>query len=330
MNLYHMAATAILSCTALLGTTLAGAEPAGEAWPSRPITIIAPYGAGGTTDLVARLIAKSISEATKQPVVVENKGGVGGVLGTSAFVRLKNNGYTFLVSNLAPQVIAAIMRNKPPYDPIKDFAPIAMVSEADEFLAVNAKLPVHSVKELIAYARAHPGQLNYGSPGIGSFGHFASELFAMQAGISIQHIPYDSKGSMGALNDFMSGNLQILIDPAVVPVRNDPRVRLLATSNTERFPGTPDVPTLRQSGLPDYVVTGWFGLFGAPGTPQAVIEKLTGIIHKASASPQWQRYLLGLGLTPLYLGPDQFSKRLRADLDKFRAIKAQAHIPYLD
>jgi len=320
---------AVLACSLALAAGARAAEPA-DAWPSRPVTVIAPYGPGGTTDLVARMIAKKITEATGQPVVVENRSGVGGVLGTSAFVRGRNDGYTLLVSNLAPHVIATVMRQKPPYDPVKDFAPIAMVSEADEFLAVNASLPVHSVKELIEYARAHPGTLNYGSPGIGSFGHFASELFAMQAGISMEHIPYDSKGSMGALNDFLGGNLQVLIDPAIVPVRKDPRVRLLATSNVDRFPGTPDVPTLRESGLPDYVVTGWFGLFGPPDMPRAVVDKLAGIVQQASGDAQWRQYLLNLGLTPVFLGPDDYAKRLAVDLEKFRRIKAEARIPYVD
>jgi tripartite-type tricarboxylate transporter receptor subunit TctC len=299
-----------------------------QAWPNRRITLVVPYPPGASSDLMGRVLAEHIATATGQTVTVDNRPGAGGTLGSSFVARAAPDGYTLLLGNNATHVIEPLVSHAARYNAARDFTPIAMVADADEFLGVSADLPVHSVAELIALAKSEPGKLNYGSAGIGSFGQFAGELLKLQTGIDIVHVPY--RGSQAAMTDLSAGRIQIMLDPTVVAHRADGRVRVLASSGPERFPGTPDLPTMQQSGLPDYKLVGWFALFGPAGLPKDIVAKLAAIAAAAVADPKIVTLLINSGLTPQSLGPDGLAARLASDAALFTDIRDRAHIPEVE
>jgi tripartite-type tricarboxylate transporter receptor subunit TctC len=313
----------------LLGAVLLAAGPArADAWPNQRITLVVPYPPGASSDLVGRVMAQAIGAATGQTVTVDNRPGAGGTIGSYYAAKAAPDGYTLLLGNNATHVIEPLVSRTVRYDPVRDFTPIALVADADEFLGVNADLPVHNLGELIALAKSAPGKLNYGSAGVGSFGQFAGELLKLQAGIDVVHVPY--RGSQAAVTDLTAGRIQLMLDPTVVTQRDGGHIRLLASSGAERFPGTPDVPTMMESGLPDYRLTGWFALFAQKGLPPDVATKLSGIIDGALGDAKLRSLLINAGLTPRGLPAAALATRLQADLKLYATIKERAHIPELE
>jgi tripartite-type tricarboxylate transporter receptor subunit TctC len=262
---------------ALLTVLLAlAATPAVRAqdFPTRPVTLVVPYTPGGSTEILARIIGQKLGERLGQAVVVEMKPGAGTVIGATAVAQAPPDGYTLLMATPTPLAINVAVHKKLPYDPTTDFVPLAMVASAPFLLLVNPALPVHSVKELIAYAKANPGKLSYGSGGVGAPHHLYMELFKSMTGTQMTHVPY--KGSLPALTDMVGGHIQLMfcdIPPAAGMISAG-KVRVLGVSTAERVPSYPDVPTVAEAGVRGFAVAGWFMIVAPSRTPPAIVDKL--------------------------------------------------------
>ena len=319
--------TTTIRWAALIWLALAS-QAAAQAWPSRTITLVVPYPPGASSDLAGRLMADKIATATGQTVIVENKAGAGGALGSAAVAAAPADGYTLLLGNNATHVIVPIMSKTARYDPLRDFTSIAKLADTDQYIGINADVPAKNLQELIALAKSQPGKLNFGSAGLGSFGQFSGELLKLQTGIDIFHVPY--RGSAPALTDLTAGRIQIMFDPTVVTQKDGGNVRVLASSGIQRSKTTPDVPTAQESGLPDYVMVGWFGLFGPPGLPPELTSRRSAIITEGAADRRLQETLERAGLSAHPAGSEAFAKLIEADLKRYRDIKTRANIPDAD
>ena len=268
--------SALAALTALLA--LVATPPVrAQDYPTRPVTLVVPYTPGGSTEILARIIGQKLGARLGQAVVVEMKPGAGTVIGATAVAQASPDGYTLLMATPTPLAINVTVHKTLPYDPAKDFMPLAMVASAPFLLLVNPALPVHSVKELIAYAKANPGKLSYGSGGVGAPHHLYMELFKSMTGAQMTHVPY--KGSLPALNDVVGGHIQLMfcdIPPAAGMIAAG-KVRVIGVSTGERVPSYPDVPTVAEAGVPGFAVAGWFMIVAPAQTPPAIVDKL----HKA-------------------------------------------------
>jgi tripartite-type tricarboxylate transporter receptor subunit TctC len=298
-----------------------------QSWPSRTITLVVPYPPGASSDLAGRIMADKIGAALGQTVIVENKAGAGGSIGSAAVSAATPDGYTLLMGNNASTVIYSVMSKAPRYNALRDFTPIAQLARSDQYIGVNADLPVKTLQDLIALAKSQPGKLNFGSAGLGSAGHFSGEQFKLQTGTDLFHVPY--RGSAAALTDLIAGRVQVMFDPVVVTQKGS-GVRVLASSGAQRSKTTPDVPTTTESGLPDYTSSGFFGLFGPPGLPKEITNRLAAIIVEAAADPKVQDILVNAGLAAEGLGTDAFIARIKAADAQYRDIKERSKIPDAD
>jgi tripartite-type tricarboxylate transporter receptor subunit TctC len=268
---------------------LVGASPAvAQNWPNRPIRFVVPFAAGGATDVLTRLLCEPLTVELKVPCVVDNKGGAGGNLGGAAVAGSAPDGYTFLVS--APGVLAynKLIYRDMPFDPDTELDPFCLYAFQPNVLVVNPKLPVASVGELIAYARAHPRQLNYASGGVGSTSHVAGELFRTMAGLDWQHVPY--RGTGPELVDLLAGQVQLTIDnlPAILPHIKTGALRALAISTAQRWPALPDLPTISEAGLPGYAAISWQMVAAPAGTPRPILDRMAAAITKAAHDPAFK------------------------------------------
>ncbi len=252
----------------------------GQGFPSRPLRLVVPFPAGGAPDIMARALGPRLSELLGQPVVIENRPGAAGSLGAETVAKAPPDGYTLLLGTISTNAINASLYPNLPYDPMRDFSALSLVGSVPNLLSVTNALPVGSVAELVAYARANPGKVNFGSAGSGSTLHMSGELLRMAAGIDIQHVPY--KGSAPALADLASGQIQMMFDnaPSALPQVKAGRVRALAQTGARRSALLPDVPTMVEAGYPGFVVTGWAGVFAPSATPAPVLDRL----HEALAA----------------------------------------------
>lgn len=288
--------TLIAGLAAGLGLAWAASSQA-AAWPDHAITLVVPFPPGGTTDMVARPLAQQLSKLLGQPVVVDNRAGAGGTIGAGYVARAKPDGYTLFLATIAHTIAPSIYK-KLPYDFVKDFAPITTVASCPNVLIVNPKVPVHSVTELIQYAKAHPGQLNFGSAGIGSTEHLAGELFKRMAGIQINHVPY--KGGAPMMTDLMSGQIQMSLETsgsALTQIRAN-TVRALGVSSPKPSVYLPGVPAIDQAGLPGYTFQTWYGLMAPAGTPADVQARLYATTVKALESPEMKKAMTSIGADP--------------------------------
>ena len=263
-------AAALIALFALAATPSARADD----YPTRPVTLVVPYTPGGSTEILARIVAQKLGERLGQAVVVEMKPGAGTVIGATAVAQAPPDGYTLLMATPTPLAINVTVHKTLPYDPAKDFMPLAMVASAPFLLLVNPSLPVHSVKELIAYAKANPGKLSYGSGGVGAPHHLYMELFKSMTGTQMTHVPY--KGSLPALTDVVGGHIQLMfcdIPPAAGMISAG-KVRVLGVSTAERVASYPDVPTVAETGVPGFAVAGWFMIVAPAQTPAPIVDKL--------------------------------------------------------
>jgi tripartite-type tricarboxylate transporter receptor subunit TctC len=299
---------------ALLGATLAFAGVAAwSAWPERPIRLVVPVAPGGGNDIVARALAQKLSERWGQQVVVDNRPGAATAIGAEIVAKASPDGYTILFLS-ASFAINAGMQRKLPFDPINDFTPVTLIARVPQILIVTHALPAKSVGELIALARAKPGQLNFGSSGIGSSPHLAMELFMQLTGVTLNHVPY--KGTAPALADVIAGHVQILFDaiaPSLPHVKSG-RVRALAVVGDQRFPSLPDVPTFIEAGVPAYTFASWFGVLAPARTPRAIIDVLNREIVHIVQLPETRERFTGLGFVPLGTTPQEFGRHLRSEI----------------
>jgi tripartite-type tricarboxylate transporter receptor subunit TctC len=294
------------------------AANASAAYPEKPITLVVPYTPGGVTDALARAIAKSLSDRIQQPVIVENRPGGGGNIGAGAVARASADGYTLLMGSAATHAINASLYMKMPFDHIKDFAPITLVAEVPNILVVHPSLPVHNVKELIAYAKSNPNQLNFGSSGAGGTIHLSGELFKTMAGVQMTHVPY--KGSAPAVTDLLGGHIQLTFDSSVVPYIKTGKLRALGVTSAKRSSALPDIPTIAEAGLPGYESTAWFGILAPAGTPEPVITKLNHELVAALRDPAVQKWMQFQGFDVVGDSPAEFAAHIKKETVKWARV----------
>lgn len=293
-------------------------------WPNRPVTIISPYNPGGTNDVPARILADEFQKIFGQPIIVKNVPGAAGIVGTQQVMNAPSDGYTLLLSNSGAMQVQPVVKSPKPFDPVKNFTPIAKVSEAYAFIGVPGDLPVKNVGDLIALAKKQPGQLNYSSAGIGSAGHFVGEYFKMLTGTDIPHIP--SKGSAAGVMEMKAGRIQLMFDPLVVPQSADGRVKVLAIVSKNRLPQVPEIPTVKESGGPEMDLTGWFALFGPANLPPEVLVKLESATEKIIADPETRKKLQQASLTPAFQKGMPLRMNIEEGLRLHEEIKRRANL----
>ena len=297
---------------------------AAQTYPSRPVRLIVPFPPGGSNDVVGRMIAVQLSTRLDKPVIVENQGGAGGLIGTEMAARSQPDGYTLLLVSVAYAFIPAIY--KLPYDPATAFTPVAMLGAGPVVIAVTSKLPVNSVKELIALAKEKPGELNYATAGVGSFQHLASELFKLQAGVDIVHIPF--KGGGPAMMDVIAGNTQIAIGSLVqmLPQIKAGKLKALGVGSANRIAALPELPTISEAGVPGYEVTNWWGIVVPAGTPRSIIDRLHKELTAVVASTETKTRFETEGAEPLSMSPDEFGRFIAAETVKWARVVKDAGI----
>jgi tripartite-type tricarboxylate transporter receptor subunit TctC len=297
-----------------------------QSWPSRTIRFIAPFPPGGGTDLNARMIAPRLAAALGQPVVVENRPGAGGMLGTDIIAKSPPDGYNMVIATIGPIAINPSLYSKMPYDPVKDLAPVTFSGEVPNGLVVHPTLPVKTVKELIALAKKRPRELNFGSSGNGAGDHLAGEMLNVMAGIQMTHVPY--KGGAPAMVDLLAGNIQLIFATLAtgIPYIKSGKVRAVAMAAPTRFALLPDVPTVAEAGVPGFSVINWAGIFVAAGTPRPVIDRLSVEIGKVLSTPDVKQKLLEMGLVAGSNTPEQFAGFIQAETVKWAKVIQQAKI----
>ena len=319
-------AAAALALLAPLAPSPAAAQASASAgsWPAKPVRIVQPFAAGGGGDIVSRLLAEKMQAELGQPVVVENRPGAGGNIGAQQVARQPADGYTLIMANAGSHAINAALYSKLSYDPAKDFTAVALVSVSPNMMSVNTSLPVKSVAEFIAYAKANPGAINYASGGNGSSAHLSAELFKSMTGIKMNHVPY--KGSTPALTDLIGGQVQVMIGnlPPMLPHVKGGKLRALAVTTLKRYPGLPDVPTVAESGLAGFETVAWFGLFAPAGTPKEIVARLNREVNAIVSQPEVRERLLGLGMEPALGTPEEYTARQAADIAKWKKVVAES------
>lgn len=310
-----------VAITALSGCLLTlGAAAHADEYPSKPIRYVVSFAAGGTSDTISRVLAEKMSAKLGVPVVVENKPGAGGNIGSDFVAKAAPDGYTLLLGVVATHGINASLYKNLPFDPVKDFEPVTLIASTPSVVLVNPSVPVNSMAELIAYAKAHPGELNYGSSGNGSSHHLAGAMFNSMAGTEMRHIPY--RGTSAAQVDLISGEIQVLFDtlPSAMPHVKAGKLKALAVTGKERDPSLPDLPTVAESGVPGYEVGSWYGLLVPAGTPPAIVNKLNTVVVDIIRTPEVNDKLLSLGATPVGSTPEEFAAHIRSELDKWAEV----------
>jgi tripartite-type tricarboxylate transporter receptor subunit TctC len=312
------------SAAALCLGCISAAAAAG-AYPSKPVTIVAAYPPGGTVDILARLIGQKLSEDWKQPVVVENRAGASGIIGSQYVQKAPGDGYTLMVVPITHVTNSSLYKNVP-YDPIEDFSPISMLAASPLILVTGNAFPAKNVRELIAQTQANPGRYNCGSAGKGTSQHLACELFKSATKLDIRHVPY--RGNAASLTDVMGGQIEMQFDQmatSVPHVRNG-RVRALAVTTAKRSPALPDVPTIAESGVPGFDCAAWFGLVGPAGMPPELVQQINTAVHKVLARPDVQKKLMDQGLELTPDSPAEFRKTLQAEMTKWAGVIKQAGV----
>ena len=302
------------------------AQAQAPAYPAKPIRLIVPFGPGSTVDIMARALAGPLFEQMQQPIVVENRAGAGGSVGVDAIAKAPKDGYTVGIGTTGPLAINPALQSRMPFDTLADLAPVSLIATGPNAVLINPGVPVRSVKDLVAYAKAHPDELNFASAGVGSTNHLAGELFKSVAGIQMVHVPY--KGNSEALADLMSGRVQVLFSglPPVMAQVQAGKVRVLAIAGPSRAASLPDVPTVADAGLPGAEVLVWYGLLAPAGTPREVIARLNAEVVKAMARAEIRARFLEAGSDPASSTPEEFSRMIRADLAKWKKVISTANI----
>lgn len=318
MSTFALRRRAALVAAAFLAAPLsfAQAQSAPAAYPERDVRLIVPFPAGGTTDIAARTVAAELGRDWGRAVVVDNKAGAGGNVGTAEAARAKNDGYTLIMGTVSTHAINPYIYPQLPYDPVKDFAPVSLVIPVPNVLEINPAFAerhgIRNVSDLIAYLKAHPGKVNMASSGNGTSTHLSGELFQAMTGTRMTHVPY--KGSSPALTDVMAGSADLIFDnlPSSMGFIKSGKLQPLAVTTATRSPALPDVPTMAEAGVKDYEAASWFGLFAPAGTPQPVIDRIQADVARALARENVRAQLLAQGAVPKSTTPQEFA-RLQAD-----------------
>jgi tripartite-type tricarboxylate transporter receptor subunit TctC len=309
----------------LVSLCLLCAQALAQEFPSRAIRVVVPFPPGGGTDVVARTVAPKMSELLGQPIVVENRAGAGGNIGTEVVAKSPADGHTLLVASAATAINTTLAKNLT-WDLLKDFAPVVLLVQNQSLLVAHPAFPAASVKDLIAMAKAKPGQITYASYGSGSSSHLIAELFKMMAGVDLLHVPY--KGAAPAVNDLLGGQVNVMFADvaAILPHVKAGKVKALGIGSAKRFEGLPEVPTVAEAGVPGFEGGGFLGLVAPAGTPRAAIEALNGAAVKTLAMPEIRERLLGLASPPVGESPDFFARFLRSEVEKWARVIRAANI----
>jgi tripartite-type tricarboxylate transporter receptor subunit TctC len=299
------------------GVALMPGAASAQTYPGKPITLVVPFSPGSTTDILGRILASNLSDTIGQRVIVDNRSGAGGNIGTEHVARAAPDGHTIVLGTVSTHAINASVYSKLPYDPIKDFAPIIEFGAVPQVLVVNASSPIRSVQDLIDYARARPGQVTYGSAGNGTTNHLSGALLGAREKLQMVHVPY--RGGAQAITDLLANEIVFMFYPyaALLPHIRAGALRALGT--TARIAALPDVPTLAEANLADFEINAWFGVFAPAGTPRPVIEKLNAEMARIMSDPAVQEKLLQQGVDPVHGSPEDLAVLQKADLVKWRA-----------
>ena len=313
-----------LQLAALALASVAGAVH-GQAWPSKPVSLVVPFPAGGTTDVLARALAERLSPAIGQPVIVENKPGAGATIGADYVAKAKADGHTLLIGAVH-HTIASSVYKKLPYDFQKGFEPVTVIAMVPNVLVVNARTPAKNVNELVALIKAKPAEASYGSNGNGTAQHLIGTQFQQQTGTRLQHIPY--KGSGPLATDLLGGQILMSFDTItpVLPHIKAGKLRPLAVTTAKRSPALPDVPTLQEAGLKDFDIGTWFGVLAPVGTPKPVLDRLSAEATKIIQSPEFRKRMDDIGAQPVGNSPAEMAAQIRSETDKFSLLVKAANV----
>jgi len=302
----------ILATAALAACLSASAQ----GFPNKPVKIIVPFGPGGFTDVAARILQKELAPVLGQPVIIENRPGAGSTIGTDAVAKAEPDGYTLAMVSTA-HVISPHIYKQMPYDPIKDFTPVMRLAEGPYVLTVHPSLPVKNVAELIALAKAKPGEIDYASSGNGSSQHLVGALFCSMAGVKLNHVPY--KGSNQAMNDVLGGQVKVTFAgvPNVLPNLGTGKLRALAVSTSTRYAELPNVPTIAEAGVPGYDATIWLGLLAPPNTPRDVVQRLNADITRILSTPEAKKLMASAGVDVATSTPEEFGRLMQSELERW-------------
>ena len=317
MAIFRIQRRTVLQAAAALACGCAMAAASAQGYPTRPITIIVPFSAGGTTDILARIVGQGLTTELGQSVIVDNKPGAGGNIGASLAAKAQPDGYTLFMGTVGTHAINQALYKKMPFDPVKDFAPLTRVATVPNLLVAHPSQPFKTVKEVIAYAKAHPGDVTYGSPGSGSSPHVSGALFQSLTGAQITHVPY--KGSAPAMSDLLGGQIAVMFDnmPSAIQHVRSGKLRPIAVTTAKRSPELPDVPTIAEAGVPGYEATSWFGMFAVAGTPKPVLDKLHAALAKVLSQPDVKKKIADQGGDVVVETPEQFAAFIKAETAKW-------------
>ena len=313
MNNLKLLVGVILGLTALIGLPGAQAQ-----YPAKTIRLVVTFPTGGAPDILARIFSEKTNLG--QAVVVDNKPGAGGNIGAEIVAKAPGDGYSLVMATVGTHAINGALYSKMPYDMVKDFTPVGMIASTPNLLVVNNDLPVKSVMELIAYMKANPNKLSFGSPGIGSSIHVSGELFKSMTGTQMTHVPY--KGRQFALPDLLGGSIQLMFDnmPSALPLVREGKLRALGQTGARRSPSAPDVPTIAEQGLPGFEATAWFAIYAPAGVSKDVVTRLNGEILRIYRLPEVQEKLKTLGLDPILSSPDELARYQAGEIAKWAKV----------
>ena len=310
----------LAAAAAALAASLLPLAAHAQAWPSKPVKMVVPFTAGGSTDTVARIVSDKLTARLGQPVVVENKAGAGGALGSDFVAKSPADGYTLLVGTSSTMAIAPWVYTKLPYNPTRDFAPVTLLGIADIIVVVNSNVPIRNTKQLLDYAKANPGKLTFASGGNGSISHLLGEYFKSMAKVDMLHVPY--KGDAQMVTDLLGGQVNLAFGTAVawLPHIKSGKVAAVAVTNPKRSSTLTDLPTLNESGVPGYEAVQWFGIAAPAGTPREVVQRLNTEIKAILQMPDVQKRFVELGFDIVGDTPDEFAAFLRAENAKWKQV----------
>jgi len=313
----------LAAIAAALALTVFASSPRAQtaaAYPDKSVRLVVPFAAGGALDVVARIVGQKLTETWGRQIVIDNRLGAGGNIGAEFVAKAPADGYTLLMSSVTTQAINMSLLAKPPYDFVRDYAPVALVASAPLALVIHASLPAKSVREFIALAKAHPGELNYFSSGTGTGTHLAAVIFDQLAGVRTTHVPY--KGGAQGLGDLLSGQVQFAMSTIglVEPHVQTGRLRLLGVGSVKRYTRLPDIPTIAESGVRGYEAEQWYGVVGPAGTPAAIVNKLAAEIKTIVANPDVRERFYSQGIEPVYATPEEFAVYIKASVAKYAKV----------
>ncbi|MDB5809891.1 MAG: hypothetical protein JWN94_2013 [Betaproteobacteria bacterium] len=297
-----------------------------QTYPTKPVRIIVPFAPGGPTDLQARWAGQQLNIVLGQAFIIDNRGGAAGVPGTEMVVKAAPDGYTLLAGNPGPLTIAPSVRAQMPYDTLRDLAPIMLIARSASCLAIHPSLPVKGVKDFIAFGKARPGKLNYGSPGVGTVGHLATELFATQAGVKLNHVPY--KGAALYTIDLIAGHIELAVVQfaGCAPLLQQGKLRAIGATSQKRTPLLPNLPTIAEQGMPGFESYNWNGMLAPAAMPKAIVTRIHEILAKALATPESQQLFIGQGHEPGGDTPEEYAAFIRAETEKWSRVAKAANI----